>query len=70
MAIPKTKIARFRRQLFLNQSDVAKELRMSVVNYSKIERGERRLTVEVALELVRIFRLNHIEELLENKIAS
>ncbi|MEK4139661.1 helix-turn-helix transcriptional regulator [Paenibacillus sp. FSL M7-0547] len=71
MAMPKTKIEMIRRQLFLNQSDVADELHMTVGNYSKIERGERRLTVDVAKKLVKIFKLKYIDELLDdNPIAS
>lgn len=71
MAMPKTRIEMLRRQLFLNQTDVAEELNMTVGNYSKIERGERRLTVDVAKQLVKIFKLKYIDELLDdNPIAS
>jgi transcriptional regulator with XRE-family HTH domain len=71
MAMPKTKIAMIRRQKFLSQKEVATHLKMSVVNYSKIERGERRLTVDVAKQLVDIFKLTYIDELLDdNPLAS
>ena len=66
MATPKTKIARIRRQLFLNQAEVAEQLGMSTVNYSKIERGDRKLTVDVARKLVKIFKLNYIDDLLDD----
>jgi transcriptional regulator with XRE-family HTH domain len=67
VSYPKTSIEKHRRSIFLNQSDVASDLGMSIVNYSKIERGQRRLTVDVALKLVKIFKLNSIEELLEKE---
>ncbi|WP_138752787.1 helix-turn-helix domain-containing protein [Paenibacillus sinopodophylli] len=67
MSYPKTSIEKHRRTKYLNQADVSSELGMSVVNYSKIERGQRRLTVDVALKLVKIFELNSIEELIEKE---
>lgn len=67
MSYPKTSIEKHRRSNFLNQSDVALELGMSIVNYSKIERGQRRLTVDVALKLVKVFKLASIEELIEEE---
>lgn len=70
MAIPKTKIEMLRRQRFLNQKDVAHQLQMSTVNYSKIERGERRLTIDVARKLVGIFNLNYIEDLLDDEVKA
>lgn len=64
MALPKTNIEKYRRLKFMTQAEVAKKVGMSVVNYSKYEREERRLTVELALKLVDVFGLSQIEELL------
>lgn len=64
MATPKTNIEMYRRLKFLTQAEVAQEVGMSVVNYSKYERAERRLTVELALKLVKVFELSCIEDLL------
>ncbi|CAM4407256.1 helix-turn-helix domain-containing protein [Paenibacillus xylanexedens] len=70
MATPKTKLEMIRRQMFLSQKEVAEQLDMSSVNYSKIERGERRLTVDVAKQLVQVFNLNYIDDLLDDAKAS
>ncbi|WP_340389587.1 helix-turn-helix transcriptional regulator [Paenibacillus sp. FSL E2-0151] len=70
MAIPKTKLEMIRRQNFLSQKEVAEQLNMTSVNYSKIERGERRLTVDVAKQLVKVFNLNYIDDLLDDAKAS
>ncbi|KKO51159.1 helix-turn-helix domain-containing protein [Paenibacillus sp. DMB20] len=67
MAKPKTRIEMIRRQCFLSQKEVASRLEMSPVNYSKIERGERRLTVDVARKLVDLFQLNYIDDLLDDE---
>jgi len=69
MAQPKTAIEKYRRLKFMTQAEVAKKIGMSVVNYSKYEREERRLTVDVALKLVDAFGLLHIEELLDRESA-
>jgi transcriptional regulator with XRE-family HTH domain len=70
MATPKTKLEMIRRQNFLSQKEVADQLDMTSVNYSKIERGERRLTVDVAKQLVQVFNLNYIDDLLDDAKAS
>jgi DNA-binding XRE family transcriptional regulator len=55
-----------RNQNYMSQQDVAKLLGMSQTNYRKIEKGLNRLTVDVAQKLVVIFKVNSIEDLVNN----
>lgn len=67
MAKPKTKLEEHRRLNFLNQQEVSVQLGMNQNSYSKIERGERGLSLENAKKLKLIFKLNTIDELLEDE---
>ncbi len=48
-----------------SQQDIADKLNMSINGYSKIERGETRLTVERMKQIADIFQIN-IQELLQD----
>lgn len=60
------KLLELRVKNYMSQNDVAKLLGMSQTNYRKIEKGLTRLTVDVAKKLVKIFRVESIEELIDN----
>ena len=65
MEKPKTKLEYFRRINFLSQLEVSTYLGMSQPGYRKIETGEVRLNVEIAQKLVKLYKLEKIEDLLE-----
>lgn len=62
-----TNLENLRTKNYMSQHDVAKVLGMSQTNYRKIEKGISRLTVDVAQRLVVIFRVNNIEDLIDNR---
>lgn len=65
MAQPKTKLERLRKLNFFSQKEVADLLGVSQQVYSKIENGKARLSIETAKSLKEIFKLNCIDELLD-----
>lgn len=64
MGIPKSKIAYYRRINFLTQKEVAKYCGISQQYYNKIENGNCRLSIEIAVKLKELFKLSSIDELL------
>lgn len=64
MGIPKSKIEYYRRINFLTQKEVAKYCGISQQYYNKIENGNCRLSIEIALKLRQLFKLSSIDELL------
>lgn len=70
MAKPKNKIEYHRKINFMTQSEVAEHLGMSQAGYQKIETGERRLSIDLALKMVRLFSLEKIEDLLDDESKS
>lgn len=70
MAKPKSKLEEHRRLNFLSQQEVSRLLGMNQNSYSKIERGERGLSLENAKKLKLIYKLNSIDELLEEEKES
>ena len=68
MAKPKSRLEYLRKINFLSQKEVAENLGISQQLYFKIETGKIRLTVETAAKLKVIFKLNCIDELLEEAV--
>lgn len=68
MAQPKNKLEALRRMNFLSQREVAEYLGMSYPGYYKIESGQRGLTIEVAKKLKTLFKVNYIDELLDDAV--
>lgn len=66
MAKPKSKLEQLRRINFMSQGEVASHLGMTQNSYSKIERGERGLSLTNAIKLKKLFNANCIDELLED----
>lgn len=66
MAKPKSKLAQLRRINFFSQREVAEYLGMTQMSYSKIERGERGLSLENAKKLKALFKTSCIDDLLDN----
>lgn len=65
MAKPKSKLAQLRIVNFLTQKEVADQIGMTSMNYSKIERGVRGLSMQTAVKLKEIFKVSCIDELLD-----
>jgi DNA-binding XRE family transcriptional regulator len=68
MAQPKNKIEALRRTNFLTQAEVANFLGMSYPGYAKIEAGQRGLSIDIARKLKVLFKVNHIEDLLDDAV--
>lgn len=68
MALPKNKLEALRRTNFLSQREVAEYLGMSYPGYAKIENGHRGLSIEVAKKLKTLFKVNCIDELLDDAV--
>lgn len=68
MAKPKSKLEALRRINFMSQKEVAEHLGMSHPGYSKIENGQRNLSIEVAKKLKMLFKVNCIDDLLEDAV--
>lgn len=66
MAKPKSKLAQLRIMSFMTQEEVADILGMTAMNYSKIERGVRGLSIKNAMKLKSIFKVDYIEDLLDD----
>jgi transcriptional regulator with XRE-family HTH domain len=62
---PAKRLEYLRRVNFYSQSDVAKELGISQSAYFKIEHGVSRLTVDHAVKLRNLYKVSHIDDLLE-----
>ena len=69
MAKPKSNLEKYRRINFLSQGEVASYLGMNLNSYSKIERGERGLSLTNARKLKQLFKVNSIDELLEDEAS-
>lgn len=67
MAKPKSKLAQLRRINFLSQKEVAELLNITPMHYSKIERGERGLSLDNAKKLKEIFNVPYIDDLLNDE---
>lgn len=65
MAKPKSKLEYLRKINFLTQAEVAVEIEVTQSHYNKIERGERGLSLNMARKLKPLFKVEHIEDLLE-----
>ena len=70
MAKPRSKIGQLRVVNFLTQKDVADYLGINQMSYSKIERGERGLSLENAKKLKVLFKVSYIEDLFDESEAS
>lgn len=64
MGIPKNKIEYLRRINFLTQKEVAMYCGISQQYYNKIENGNCRLSIDIAVKLKELFKLSSIDELL------
>lgn len=64
MAKPKSKLEYLRKINFLTQAEVSASLGITESHYNKIERGVRGLSLNMAIRLKAIFKVDHIEELL------
>lgn len=70
MAKPKNMIEYHRKLNFMTQAEAAEQLGMSQAGYQKIETGVRRLSIDLALKMVKLFKLEKIEDLLDDKSKS
>lgn len=65
MRKPIKRLEYLRRVNFYSQADVAKALGISQSAYFKIEHGKSKLTVDHALKLKTLFKVERIDDLLE-----
>lgn len=68
MAQPKNKLEALRRMNFMSQREVAEHLGMSSPGYTKIENGQRGMSIEVAKKLKSLYKVNCIDELLDDVV--
>lgn len=65
MAKPKNRLEYLRKINFLSQLEVAELLGMSQQFYNKIENGKARLTMDIAKKLKAVYKLEHLDELID-----
>lgn len=65
MTQPVSKLAKLRRINFLTLREVAIHLEMNLASYAKIERGKRGLSMQNAIKLKKLFKVQHIDELID-----
>lgn len=65
MALKMHKLQYQRKRKGFSQEDMAKKLGLSVHGYRKYELGIRKLSVEMALKIVKILQVSHIEDILD-----
>lgn len=63
----RNKLKSHRVRLGMTQDEVSEKMGISHDFLGKIEQGYRKLSIENALKLVKIYRLNNIEDLLEDE---
>lgn len=63
----RNRLKNYRVIIGLTQEEVSEKMGISHDFLGKIEQGYRKLSIENALKLVKIYKLNHIEDLLEDE---
>lgn len=59
------KLQYLRRKAGLSQEDMAKRVNLTVHGYRKLEQGQRRMTLDVAITIKKTLGLSHIEDILD-----
>lgn len=60
------KLQYLRKKMGLSQDGMAQKLGMTVHGYRKLEQGNRRISLDVALSIKNILGVEHVEDILDD----
>lgn len=62
------KLQYLRKKAGFNQEDMAKKVNLTVHGYRKLEQGQRRMTLEIAIKIKKILGVARIEDILDDAV--